>query len=46
MKEDIDSIIIIAPGYVDEIANIIKNDFDSKIEIMTLMTNELQKYEE
>ena len=46
MKEDMDSIIIIAPGYVDEIANIIKNEFDSKIEIMTLMTNELQKYEE
>lgn len=46
MKKDIDSIIIIAPGYVPEIVNIIKNDFDSEIEIMTLMTNELQKYEE
>ena len=46
MKRDIDSIIIIAPGYVDEIANIIKTNFNSKIEIMTLMTNELEKYEE
>lgn len=46
IKNDIDSIIIIAPGYVDEIAKIIKTDFNSKIEIMTLMTNELEKYGE
>lgn len=45
-KKNIDSIIIIAPGYVKEIADTIKNDFNAKIEIMTLMTNELQKYEE
>ncbi len=46
MKKDLDSIIIIAPGYVTEIANIIKDKFDKKIEIMILMTNELEKYEE
>lgn len=44
MKRELDSIIIVAPGYVDEIANIIKEKFNADIEIMVLMTKKLEKY--
>lgn len=41
-----DAIIIAAPGYTNEIASIIKNEFKEGIDIAVIMTNKLQKYEE
>lgn len=44
VKRPVDAIIIVAPGYTDEIAGIIKERFGENIEIMTLMSNHLKKY--
>ena len=41
-----DAIIIMAPGYTDEIASIIKREFNEGIEIAVMMTNKLQMYED
>ena len=41
-----DAIIIMAPGYTDEIASTIKTEFNPGIEIAVIMTNKLQKYED
>lgn len=41
-----DAIIIMAPGYTDEIANIIKTEFGEHIEIAVMMSKHLQMYEE
>lgn len=37
------AIIIVAPGYTDEIYDIIKNTFDERIDIYTLMTDKLKR---
>lgn len=41
--EPVDSILIVAPGYTEEIANIIKTELSAKIDIRTLRTNHLEK---
>lgn len=41
-----DVIIIMAPGYTDEIANIIKAEFGEHVEIAVMMSKHLQMYEE
>lgn len=46
IKDPVDAIIIIAPGYTNEIAGIIKENFPKGTEIAVLMTNHLQMYEE
>lgn len=42
-KNPIDSILIVAPGYTDEIASIIKEKFGKNIDIRTLRSNHLEK---
>lgn len=42
-KSDIAAILIVAPGYTNEIANSIKTIFDREIDIYTLMTNHIEK---
>ena len=42
-KEPVASILIVAPGYTDEIAKIIKSELDENINIMTLRSNHLEK---
>ena len=42
-KRKFEAIIIVAPGYTNEIANIIKTTFDSDIDIYTLMTDKLKR---
>lgn len=46
IKDPVDAIIIIAPGYTDEIAGIIKENFPYETEIVVLMTSHLQMYED
>lgn len=41
--EPVSSILIVAPGYTDEIANIIKSELSSDIDIRTLRSNHLEK---
>ncbi|MGL5434351.1 MAG: class I SAM-dependent methyltransferase [Lachnospiraceae bacterium] len=41
-QEPVDAIIIVAPGYTDEIAGIIRERFGSKIEIFTLRTSHIE----
>lgn len=41
-----DAIIIMAPGYTDEIAGIIKSEFGKHIEIAVMITKQLQMYGE
>ena len=42
-KRKLEAIIIVAPGYTNEIANIIKTTFESGIDIYTLMTDRLSR---
>ena len=42
-KRKFGAIIIVAPGYTDEISNIIKTTFDKDIDIYTLMTDRLSR---
>ncbi len=41
-EEPVDAVLIVAPGYTDEIAGIIKTRFGKKVEIMTLRTNRIE----
>lgn len=45
-KKELDAIIIMAPGYTTEIAEIIRSEFDGNIKIAVMMTNRLQMYGE
>ena len=42
-KRKLEAIIIVAPGYTNEIADIIKTTFDNGIDIYTLMTDRLSR---
>ena len=42
-EEPVASIMIVAPGYTDEIANIIKTELSADIDIRTLRSNHLEK---
>lgn len=42
-EEPVASILIVAPGYTDEIANIIKTELSADIDIRTLRSNHLEK---
>lgn len=42
-EEPVDSIFIVAPGYTDEIATIIKNELGNNIDIRTLRSNHIEK---
>ena len=42
-KEPVDGILIVAPGYTEEIAGIIKERFGSNVEIMTLRSRHIEK---
>ena len=46
LKKPTDAIIIMAPGYTDEIAGIIRQRFGLDIEIAVIHMKKLQKYEE
>lgn len=41
-EDPVDAILIVAPGYTDEIAGIIKNRFGKQVEVMTLRTNRIE----
>lgn len=41
-EEPVDAVLIVAPGYTDEIAGIIKTKFGEKVEVMTLRTNRIE----
>ena len=41
-KEPVDGILIVAPGYTEEIAGIIKERFGDKVEIMTLRSRHIE----
>ena len=41
-EEPVDAVLIVAPGYTDEIAGIIKTKFGEKVETMTLRTNRIE----
>ena len=41
-EDPVDAVLIVAPGYTDEIAGIIKTRFGGKVEIMTLRTNRIE----
>lgn len=45
-KHPVDVIIIMAPGYTDEIAGIIKEKYGEQVEIAVMMTKTLQMYED
>lgn len=42
-QRKLEAIIIVAPGYTNEIANIIRTSFDDNIDIYTLMTDKLMR---
>lgn len=42
-KEPVASILIVAPGYTDEIADIIKNELSPDVDIRTLRSNHLER---
>ena len=42
-KRELEAIVIVAPGYTDEIAGIIKTTFDKNIDVYTLMTDKLKR---
>lgn len=42
-EEKVDAILIVAPGYTDEISNIIKTELSSDVDIYTLRSNHLEK---
>lgn len=41
-EDPVDAVLIVAPGYTDEIAGIIKTKFGEKVETMTLRTNRIE----
>ena len=41
-EDPVDAVLIVAPGYTDEIAGIIKTKFGEKVETMTLRTNQIE----
>lgn len=41
-EDPVDAILIVAPGYTDEIAGIIKTRFGAQVEVMTLRTNRIE----
>lgn len=41
-EDPVDAVLIVAPGYTDEIAGIIKTRFGEKVETMTLRTNRIE----
>lgn len=41
-EDSVDAVLIVAPGYTDEIAGIIKTKFGEKVETMTLRTNRIE----
>lgn len=45
-ERPVDAIIIMAPGYTDEIADIIRKEFGKNIEIAVMLSKSLQMYEE
>lgn len=46
VQNPVDAIIIMAPGYTEEIAAIIKEKFGEHVEIAVMMTKKLQMYED
>lgn len=46
ISRPVDAIVIMAPGYTDEIAAIINEKFGSQVEIAVMMTKQLQMYED
>ena len=46
MNNPVDAIIIMAPGYTEEIASIIYQKFGKNIEIAVMMAKDLQMYED
>lgn len=44
-ESPVDVIIVVAPGYTDEIANTIKTKFGNDIEILVLRSKHIEKYE-
>ena len=43
-EEPVDEILIVAPGYTDEIAGIIRKKFGDKVRILTLMDKSIKEY--
>ena len=41
-EEPVDAVLIVAPGYTDEIAGIIRTKFGAGVEVMTLRTNRIE----
>lgn len=44
-KNPVDVILIVAPGYTDEIADVIRNKFGKKVDILVLKSEHIEKYE-
>jgi len=42
-EEPVDAVLIVAPGYTDEIAGIIRTKFGAGVEVMTLRTNRIEQ---
>lgn len=45
-KNPVDVILIVAPGYTDEIADIIRDKFGKKVDILVLKSEHIEKYEQ
>ena len=43
-EDPVDIILIVAPGYTNEIAKIIENKFGEKVQILVLKTKHIEKY--
>jgi flavodoxin len=43
MADPVDAILIVAPGYTEEIAGIIKEKFGPNVEILALKSNHLER---
>lgn len=46
IENPVDAIIIMAPGYTNEIASVIRNKFCKEVEIAVMMSKDLQMYED
>ncbi len=42
-EEAVDAVLIVAPGYTDEIAEIIRTRFGAQVQIMTMRTNRIER---